>query len=158
MARQMTESSRYYWVVKNDHGGYLMEGAWHQLLYPKVMSPHWARFEPWVGPWPDKNASGKAERHEGMSSVSKDSEIGYVHEFTSLRKARIAANVYKGKVFRVTARISNKLKLRPEHEDNKDVHTEHCCVRHGCKYSHSDCPVEAKKKRQSYHCESCESY
>ena len=37
----------------------------------------------------------------------------------------------------------------------KDVHTEHCCVFHGCKYGHADCPVEKREKPQSYPCEYC---
>ncbi len=41
-------------------------------------------------------------------------------------------------------------------EDMRDVHTEHCCVFHGCKYSHNDCSVEHKTKNQSYMCEDCE--
>ncbi len=38
----------------------------------------------------------------------------------------------------------------------KDVHTEHCCMVHGCKYGKKHCPVVIKEKRQSYPCESCE--
>ena len=44
-----------------------------------------------------------------------------------------------------------------EKEENKDVHTEHCCQRHGCKYSDSDCPVETGKKHQSHPCEMCDN-
>lgn len=36
------------------------------------------------------------------------------------------------------------------------VHTEHCCVVHGCKYGHEDCPVANGQKDQSYPCEECE--
>lgn len=36
-----------------------------------------------------------------------------------------------------------------------DVHTEHCCIRHGCKYGDEDCTVVTKKARQSYPCEDC---
>ena len=33
----------------------------------------------------------------------------------------------------------------------KDVHTEHCCAEHGCKYGEEDfCPVWLGYKRQSY--------
>lgn len=39
----------------------------------------------------------------------------------------------------------------------KDVHTEHCCTRHGCKYGDSDCPVEKGRKGQSFPCEACEA-
>ena len=38
----------------------------------------------------------------------------------------------------------------------KDVHTEHCCKFHGCKYGHADCTVETGAKRQSHACESCD--
>lgn len=37
----------------------------------------------------------------------------------------------------------------------KDVHTKHCCIMHGCKYYHDYCPVEKAKKKQSYPCEWC---
>lgn len=37
----------------------------------------------------------------------------------------------------------------------KDVHTEHCCSIHGCKYDDDDCPVETGKKKQSFPCEMC---
>lgn len=37
----------------------------------------------------------------------------------------------------------------------KCVHTEHCCVRHGCKYGNDDCPVYLKLKLQSRLCETC---
>lgn len=32
----------------------------------------------------------------------------------------------------------------------KCVHTEHCCVYHGCKYGDDDCPVWLGIKPQSY--------
>jgi len=37
----------------------------------------------------------------------------------------------------------------------KDVHTEHCCRFHGCKYGKADCTVVAKGALQSYPCEDC---
>lgn len=40
-------------------------------------------------------------------------------------------------------------------DKTKDVHTEHCCARHGCKYGKEDCPVELKIKNQSFACEAC---
>lgn len=43
----------------------------------------------------------------------------------------------------------------PGPESEKDVHTEHCCVIHGCKYGKDDCPVMNDVKRQSHACESC---
>ena len=44
--------------------------------------------------------------------------------------------------------------MKREPENNRCVHTEHCCVVHGCKYG-DNCPVELGKKRQSYLCEDC---
>jgi hypothetical protein len=38
---------------------------------------------------------------------------------------------------------------------DRDVHTEHCCKRHGCKYNDRKCSVETGKKVQSYPCEYC---
>lgn len=43
-----------------------------------------------------------------------------------------------------------------KHEGGQtDVHTEHCCLWHGCQYGDEDCPVVAEAKPQSYICESC---
>lgn len=38
----------------------------------------------------------------------------------------------------------------------RDVHTEHCCVDHGCKYNSDDCTVASGLKVQSYPCEECQ--
>lgn len=38
----------------------------------------------------------------------------------------------------------------------RDVHTEHCCKEHGCKYGSPDCTVTTSKGKQSYPCEECE--
>ena len=38
----------------------------------------------------------------------------------------------------------------------KDVHTEHCCIKHGCKYSIPNCSVVTGKKKQSFPCEICD--
>ncbi len=37
----------------------------------------------------------------------------------------------------------------------KNVHTEHCCVLHGCKYGDDNCPIWLGWQKQSYCCESC---
>lgn len=36
-----------------------------------------------------------------------------------------------------------------------EVHGSHCCVRHGCKYGDSDCPVASARIEQLYPCEDC---
>ena len=40
-------------------------------------------------------------------------------------------------------------------ESSKDVHTEHCCTIHGCKYGSTDCTVVKGLKEQSFPCEDC---
>lgn len=37
----------------------------------------------------------------------------------------------------------------------KNVHTEHCCLEHGCKYNDLNCPVATGKQKQSHPCEMC---
>ena len=37
----------------------------------------------------------------------------------------------------------------------KDVHTEHCCKEHGCKYGDVDCSVVAQGWVQSFPCPQC---
>jgi hypothetical protein len=39
--------------------------------------------------------------------------------------------------------------------EKKDVHTEHCCWVHGCKYCSEDCTVATGQKKQSFRCELC---
>lgn len=39
--------------------------------------------------------------------------------------------------------------------NGKNVHTEHCCKMHGCKYGDERCPVVDGTQKQSYPCESC---
>jgi len=40
----------------------------------------------------------------------------------------------------------------------KDVHTEHCCIVHGCKYSDEKCTVTTRRLKQSHGCENCELF
>ena len=51
-----------------------------------------------------------------------------------------------------------KPKVEPKVYTFKDVHTEHCCIVHGCKYglSSAGCTVCDGIAPQSYPCESCE--
>jgi hypothetical protein len=43
-------------------------------------------------------------------------------------------------------------------QTHKCVHTEHCCIAHGCKYGYHDegCPVYLGYQAQSYPCEHCQ--
>jgi hypothetical protein len=36
-----------------------------------------------------------------------------------------------------------------------DVHTQHCCIIHGCNYRDDDCTVTKKLSTQSFPCEYC---
>lgn len=38
----------------------------------------------------------------------------------------------------------------------KDAYTEHCCIKHGCKYGDKNCTVTTGKLMQSFFCEDCE--
>lgn len=39
--------------------------------------------------------------------------------------------------------------------NKRDAHDTHCCIEHGCKYGHADCPVENGIRKQCYLCEQC---
>lgn len=52
--------------------------------------------------------------------------------------------------------VQAMLEPQPEPEDKRDVHTEHCCLIHGCKYAYEDCTVVSEEKVQSYPCEWCD--
>ena len=41
-------------------------------------------------------------------------------------------------------------------ERKTDVHTAHCCLKHGCKYLDDNCTVTTGKRLQEYPCEECE--
>lgn len=53
-------------------------------------------------------------------------------------------------------RFQRRLRIYQNRNKPKDVHTEHCCKEHGCKYDDEDCPVVQGKKEQSFPCESCD--
>lgn len=42
-----------------------------------------------------------------------------------------------------------------ERFDPTNVHTEHCCADHGCKYGDDDCTVTTGNRPQSFPCEWC---
>lgn len=49
-----------------------------------------------------------------------------------------------------------KVKTETKEDNTKDVHTEHCCLKHGCKYGDEDCSVATGYLKQSHPCESCD--
>lgn len=40
---------------------------------------------------------------------------------------------------------------------NIGTHVTHCCLRHGCKYSEEECPVETGVNEQEFACPYCTS-
>lgn len=52
--------------------------------------------------------------------------------------------------------VTALMQPEPEPEEKRDVHTEHCCLAHGCKYGDENCTVTNKQKTQSYPCEWCD--
>jgi len=58
------------------------------------------------------------------------------------------------KVAPTMVKIDHEIKVR-EPGTPSDVHTEHCCVIHGCKYGHDTCTVVTGEHRQSGPCEEC---
>ncbi len=67
--------------------------------------------------------------------------------------AAFMSNMNAGLFTMVYRNMTESIPETPEAE--KNVHTEHCCVIHGCKYGDTDCPVERKIQRQSFQCEEC---
>lgn len=41
-------------------------------------------------------------------------------------------------------------------QQKEQVHADHCCWIHGCKYGDDDCPVEAGRVQQQYRCHQCQ--
>ena len=41
--------------------------------------------------------------------------------------------------------------------DRPGTHRTHCCVIHGCKYGHPECPVVSGELEQDFLCEDCDS-
>ncbi len=56
-----------------------------------------------------------------------------------------------------TAKLRPTPGARCKRSSDRDVHTEHCCKKHGCKYNDEDCTVTTGKKLQSDPCEECEN-
>lgn len=67
---------------------------------------------------------------------------------------------FRGRSYRKGGELIQDLRdianIKADKADDRDVHTEHCCAEHGCKYGDEHCPVETGKKVQSFPCESCD--
>jgi hypothetical protein len=84
------------------------------------------------------------------------------HDLYRLDMAGYWTHIHKDDILRV--RFNNQIDLfkilkiwgsRTPDPEAKDVHTEHCCIKHGCKYGDNNCTVENRHKPQSYLCEMC---
>lgn len=91
-----------------------------------------------------------------MSKVPRTSttqlHTDFVYEF----------NLTEGEISYNSVLIIGDFKQNPELLDPpkpiKDVHTEHCCILHGCKYgdwNNDSCTVMHNKAKQSFICEEC---
>lgn len=55
-----------------------------------------------------------------------------------------------------SSQSANWLQSETTLDSKTNVHTAHCCIRHGCKYGEEDCPVATGKHKQTYPCEICD--
>lgn len=80
------------------------------------------------------------------------------HQYEQLNRVRddIKINWKDGVSTRVYLSFWND--LGPEEEAQRDTHTEHCCVDHGCKYNDDQCPVISETKRQTGLCQDCNDH
>jgi hypothetical protein len=69
-------------------------------------------------------------------------------------KIKARDEAFKDASGRVLNSIFDLIESKPK-DQKLDVHTEHCCFLHGCKYNEGDCPVATDRLIQSYICESC---
>lgn len=85
------------------------------------------------------------------SSASYHQDEGLV---AALEAHRTMVATFSSKLVRIVRR---DIVITESVIDDKDVHTEHCCYRHGCKYGEGDsCTVSSGLKQQSYMCEGCD--
>lgn len=76
-------------------------------------------------------------------------------KFTSWNDIPVDRIMIKREEYEKALGVSKMEPFKPV-SNKKCVHTEHCCVIHGCKYGSINCPVEHREKLQSYPCESCD--
>ena len=72
-----------------------------------------------------------------------------------LRRCFIAGTTHPNEIARAALAKVNPTIQCPK-QKHKDVHTEHCCILHGCKYGEDkNCTVVTRHAPQSYTCETC---
>jgi hypothetical protein len=83
---------------------------------------------------------------------------------TYVSAAWIAQKEYRQEYFEFFRKVESALFYRGDQKDalagleplwKTDVHTRHCCVKHGCKYNDDDCTVYHGSLKQEYPCEYC---
>lgn len=72
-----------------------------------------------------------------------------VHNYTPISIEEVEA-IMETKLYKAVDHHQVSVKAK-----KSNVHTTHCCKRHGCKYGDSDCPVEMGLLVQEYPCENC---
>lgn len=80
-------------------------------------------------------------------TIELDFDNGFMIDLTEKNKIKIEKR--KDDKLETPLKKLNELKT-------KNVHTEHCCFEHGCKYGEDDCPVATGLQKQSYPCEACD--
>jgi len=93
---------------------------------------------------------------ENIGFIIDGFQAGYMaaHTKPSTERKPMAANVnWDGLAAMLGVPVSEVLDVKLP---LMDVHTEHCCLTHGCKYGDTDCTVTTTKGTQSYPCEQCE--
>tara|TARA_S200002703_G_scaffold135256_1_gene124037 strand:+ start:444 stop:983 length:540 start_codon:yes stop_codon:yes gene_type:complete len=104
---------------------------------------------------------GMIESHRQRITGALNSMAEEFENLLSVQEAQL--DYYKNDLDKIRAMVDAKedqstveaVKAMTQPEDVKDVHTEHCCYRHGCKYGKDDCSVETGEKEQSFPCEQC---
>lgn len=90
----------------------------------------------WNGDWVDSSSS--YHREEGLpAAVQCETQMAAIHGVDQVKMVRRDTVVTQTEV-------------------TTDVHTEHCCARHGCKYDRDkECTVATGLRPQSHMCEDC---
>ena len=89
-------------------------------------------------------------------SESTPNLLLYVKKINNAGQELIVVCDHENNEFVISPTFSQRIaKTLPEEESNKDIHTQHCCKIHGCKYNDDECSVWNKIKNQSFRCEDC---
>ena len=100
----------------------------------------------------DKLHAEVSKRLMEIDAAESDHEYIKAHQMLSGLLDYIRGHVNAAQTRLMRSHIA---KGRFEGTTTPDVHTEHCCVIHGCKYRDDNCTVETGQSVQSFPCEDC---